>query len=496
MTGDILSIVRGYEQAESPRISPDTRPLFHVTPLIGWMNDPNGFSVYKGEYHLFYQYYPFDTVWGPMHWGHVKSKDLIRWEYLPCAMAPDSDCDREGCWSGGALESADGRHLLLYTGRMPVNRDDGGEHILQVQCLAFGDGVDYDKCSENPVISEAGLPEGGSRFDFRDPKIWWDERENAYLALIGNLAPDGAGQLLLFRSADALHWQFLNVLDACRNEYGRMWECPDFFEIGDEAFILVSPQEMAYGGEFQNRHGNMYISGTYDPAAHTFARKEVHAIDFGYDFYAAQTLLAPDGRRIMIAWMQAWENSFKTMGGDPKGWRGMMTLPRELTVKDGRLIQNPIRELEAYRQNPIVIKDYRLAGEAELPGISGRVLDMAVTVKAPEGAGLGRFEMRLAADAGHRTTFAYDAESGLVTYDRTASGFEGDSLPVRRLELEPNLTELTLRVILDRFSSEIFLNGGERTLTSVIHTPLDVAGISFFAEGEVLLDIEKYDLVF
>lgn len=495
MVGDILSLVRSYEKTESCRIRPDDRPLFHVSPLIGWMNDPNGFSIYKGEYHLFYQYYPYKTVWGPMHWGHVKSKDLIHWEYLPCAMAPDSDADREGCWSGSALELPDGRHMVMYTGRMPVKEDDGEDHILQVQCLAFGDGTDYEKYEHNPVISEKDLPEGASPYDFRDPKIWWDERENAFMVLIGNRAPDDAGQLLLYRSYDAVRWEFVGILDACHGEYGKMWECPEFFEIGDTAFILTSPQETVYGGEFQNRHGNMYISGIYDPVNHTFARKEVHAIDFGYDFYATQTLKTPDGRRIMIAWMQAWENSFIKREGTDRGWTGMMTIPRELTVKGDRLIQNPVKELESCRRNPVFVKNYSLSGEARLPDVSGRCVDMIVHLTVPKASSMSRFEMRLAEDEQHRTILAYDSATGLMTYDRTQSGYRNDNLPVRRLQLEPGLRELTLRVVLDRFSAEIFVSGGEYTLSSVMETPAEAQGISFYAEGSAILDVEKYEIV-
>ena len=495
MAGDILSIVRSYEQSESPTINPESRPCFHVSPLLGWMNDPNGFSFYKGEYHLFYQYYPYETIWGPMHWGHVKSKDLIRWEYLPCALAPDRDYDREGCWSGSALEMPDGRHAIIYTGRMPVNRNEGEEHILQVQCLAYGDGVNYEKFEGNPILTEKDLPEGSSRYDFRDPKIWWDQRENAYMMLAGNMASDGAGQLLLYRSSDTVHWEFLNILDASHNEYGKMWECPEFFEIGDTAFILTSPQETVYGGEFQNRHGNMVISGTYDPVNHTFERNEVHAIDFGYDFYATQTLQTDDGRRIMIAWMQGWENASMVRGIACPGWTGMMTLPRELSVRDGKLIQTPVRELEAYRHDCVTVKDFSLCGEAVFPGIEGRCIDMSVDLIFPEGTPCSRFELALARSDEYRNVFACDPISGLITFDRTLSGYINDALPVRRLQLPPEMKKLSLRVILDRYSAEIFVNDGEQVLTSVIETPQEANGISFCADAPVILNIEKYNIL-
>ena len=158
------------------------------------MNDPNGFSYYKGKYHLFYQYYPYKTVWGPMHWGHAVSSDLLHWEYLPAALAPDGPADKDGCFSGSAAELPDGRQLLLYTsvdGRQlllytSVHKEpqpDGRTREVQTQSIAVGDGLDYIKRAQNPVLDETCLPEGFSRFDFRDPKIW-QEADGSYSAVI------------------------------------------------------------------------------------------------------------------------------------------------------------------------------------------------------------------------------------------------------------------------------------------------------------------------
>ena len=129
------------------------KPLFHVTPETGWMNDPNGFSVYQGKVHLFYQFYPYKTEWGPMHWGHQVTEDLLKWEAYPVAMAPDQDYDHIGCFSGSAVE-ADGKHVLLYTG---VSQKDGKE--IQNQCIAIGDGKTYEKWQDNPVIKGDIMPE-------------------------------------------------------------------------------------------------------------------------------------------------------------------------------------------------------------------------------------------------------------------------------------------------------------------------------------------------
>ena len=142
MTSELLQRARQFEETHMKDISPEERPLYHVTGGTGWINDPNGFSFYKGEYHLFYQYHPYSNEWGPMHWGHMVSKDLIRWERRPVVMAPDQEYDNAGCFSGSALELSDGRHLLMYTGVGKVTEKDGSQKEYQTQCMAVGDVYD------------------------------------------------------------------------------------------------------------------------------------------------------------------------------------------------------------------------------------------------------------------------------------------------------------------------------------------------------------------
>ncbi|MBR1624089.1 MAG: glycoside hydrolase family 32 protein, partial [Pseudobutyrivibrio sp.] len=198
----------------------EDRPLFHATGTVGWINDPNGFSIYQGKYHLFYQYYPFDTHWGPMYWGHSVSKDLVKWEYLPCALAPDQGYDKDGCFSGSAIELEDGKQLLMYTGVL-----DG----YQQQCIAIGDGIDYEKVSENPVISTAMIPDGNDTHDFRDPKVI--RHGDKFYCFAVNRNADNSGQVFVYESSDGINWSFNKTLDKCNNELGVIWECPDYFQL-------------------------------------------------------------------------------------------------------------------------------------------------------------------------------------------------------------------------------------------------------------------------
>lgn len=293
MTQTKLEKARTYEKEQGAQIPPEERPLFHVTPAVGWANDPNGFSVYKGTYHLFHQYYPYDIHWGPMHWGHLTSTDLIRWEYLPAALAPDAAYDEQGVFSGSAVELPDGRQLLMYTG--VYGREDVAE-CFQAQCIAVGNGRDYKKYEKNPVITADRIPEDCSPKDFRDPKIWRDEEEGCYYAVMGMRTADKSGAVVLFSSQDGFSWDYVTVLDRCRKEYGSMWECPDFFELGEDgmAVLIVSPQEMqAKGMEFHNGNDVVGFLGHYDRKHHRFTREHVFAVDYGLDFYAPQTLKTP-----------------------------------------------------------------------------------------------------------------------------------------------------------------------------------------------------------
>ena len=491
MISNELKRARDFYDQYAPLVPEEELPCFHVTGGIGWINDPNGFSLYKGEYHLFYQYHPYSTQWGPMHWGHVKTKDFIRWEHLPVAMAPDTEADRAGCFSGSAVGMSDGRQLLMYTGVTLQPNENGLPEERQVQCVAIGDGLNYEKYEGNPVLTGADLPKGGSFIDFRDPKIW--REGDRYLCAVGNRTEDGSGAILLYESPDAFHWRYAGVLDACRNEYGKMWECPDFFALDGKQVLLTSPQEMLpVGLEFHAGYGVLCLTGAYDPASFHFQRESVQAVDYGTDFYAPQTLLAEDGRRIMIAWMQNWTTTRCVKYGAK--YFGEMTLPRELRLREGKLLQAPVRELAAYRGRCIVHKNVYVRGEATLAGVSGRVLDMTVTVR-PSGAGIYRyFLIRIAKDGEFETCIRYKTESSILRVDRSHGGFPHDIVNYREFLVRNQGGELTLRLVMDKHSLELFVNGGEQAASFILYTRDSAQAISFEADGGAVVDVEKYEL--
>lgn len=485
----LLAETRAYEQALSAFIPESDRPLFHLTPMTGWMNDPNGFCHYNGEYHLFYQYYPYDTVWGPMHWGHAVSRDLVRWEYRPAALAPDTAADEGGCFSGSAVPLDDGRLMLVYTG---VQKENAEHPERQAQCVAIGDGTDFVKCENNPVIAAARLPEGYSARDFRDPKAWRGA-DGRFYCVAGNRHETRQGAAVLFESENGLDWRFIGELDASRGEVGRMWECPDFFALDGTHVLLVSPQEMEGDAALGFHPGNntAAVIGDYDETTHAFTRRALQPVDEGFEFYAPQTTLTPDGRRVMIAWMEDWE----TQAGKARThkWFGRMTLPRELFMKDGRLCQRPVREIETLRSDSVSVQGALIDGDAAFRGVQGRAIDLTATLHIGNAA-CRRFEMRFAEDERHYTLVRCDLERGAVTFDRSMSGSRRNIPHTRTVKADCADGRLTLRLILDGDSAELFVGSGEHTVSALIDTPLTAEGISFHADGAIHVDIEKHAL--
>lgn len=494
MVSQTLREARKYEDAMEANISDRERPEFHLSARVGWMNDPNGFSYYKGEYHLFYQYYPYDSVWNSMHWGHAVSRDLLHWEYLPAALAPDAPYDQYGCFSGSSAELPDGRHLLLYTGVVRQQLPEGGFRELQTQCVAVGDGRDYEKYAANPVLTEKDLPIGGSRYDFRDPKLWRGE-DGTYRCVVGNCTAEKDGRILLYKSADGFHWEFCTTLATNNGRFGKMWECPDFFELDGKHVLITSPQDMMPRGfEYHNGNGTLCLIGDYDREKECFTPEADQSVDYGIDFYAPQTTQAPDGRRIMIGWMQNWDTC--NLRDPGVKWFGQMTLPRELSIREGRLIQKPVRELESLRGREVRYENVTVTDTVRLDGIYGRKVDLEVTLwLEDESLPLRKFSVRFAQDEVYHTSVSFRPQESIVKVDRKFSGSRRAIIHQRRSLVKAKDGKLKMRIILDRFSAEVFLNDGEQVMTVTFYTDLAADGISFYADGQAVIDVVKYDLI-
>ena len=464
------------------------RPRYHASVPVGWANDPNGLIFFGGKAHLFCQYNPNHPYWESMHWGHFVSTDLIRWEFLPVALAPDQNYDcGGGCFSGTALEH-EGKLVLMYTG---VAKE------IQQQCLAISkDGVTFEKAASNPVIPASLLPEGCSGRDFRDPKVF--ERQGIFYCITG--VRDGeTGDLLLFRSPDLLHWSFVGRLLSPEKDgifVDGVCECPDYLEVdGKELLLFCAMNYPEREGRFQNVHSSLYTTGHLDLSSGRFVPETCGELDGGFDFYAPQTMRLPDGRRVLIAWKQMWGRTIPTA---KDGWAGSFTLPRELHIIDGALFQTPVKEIEGHRCGEVFYHDIPLCNECrQLAGIEGMVLELEAvfSLGSAKRAGVVLFQGET-----HETLIFYDAEAGRVVFDRSQSGADQRGSEkesnVRVLPLSLENGTISFRIFLDVSSAEVFLNGGRGVMTGNIYADEGDWGISFFAEGgdATLLSVKKYDL--
>ncbi|HAR1783633.1 TPA: glycoside hydrolase family 32 protein [Enterococcus faecium] len=320
-------------------VNPQFKPSFHFAPLIGWINDPNGFSKFNDEYHLFYQYNPYDAIWGTIYWGHAKSKDGISWEHMPPALAPDQSYDNDGCYSGSALEK-DGKLYVMYTGHVV---DEEGNYQENQNIAYSEDGIHFYKYSGNPVLTSKDIPAGSSKIDFRDPKLF--QRDGIYYCLIGSQTETGEGQVLLYRSYNLLSWEYVSVFLTATSGTGKMAECPDLLSFPDKDYLLVSAVDVKQTHETIS-HISYVFEGKVDWDSFTFIPTKFRPIDHGLDFYAPQTL-KEDDHYLMIAWMQHWRRTFPTQERNHH-WLGQMTLPRVITEENGILKQRVIDSIQDY----------------------------------------------------------------------------------------------------------------------------------------------------
>jgi beta-fructofuranosidase len=458
----------------SAPLTPEYRPGYHLAPKTGWMNDPNGVVYFRGEYHVFYQHHPFDPSWGPMYWGHAKSRDLVHWQHLPIALEPGDEFDRHGCFSGSAVVCGDSL-ALLYTGHTWLGEVGDERSIRQVQCLATSDdGVHFVK--QGAVIDAA--PDAAI-MHFRDPKVW---REGEYWYLIAGARLGDAPLLPLYRSTDLRAWEFLAYASRGGEGDGYMWECPDLFRLDGQDVLLYSPQGMqSEGFERLNKFQTGYRVGRLD-SDWCFSGGPFIELDNGHDFYAAQTLLAADGRRLLWAWLDMWDSP---MPSKAQHWCGMLGVPRELQLHGDRLHSYPARELAALRQAPL-LADGALcwdgSGSYPLAGLSGDRLELELQLDLADcrDGRLG-IALRCSADGQEQTLLYYDAQLQRLVLDRSRSGAGVDGQ--RSVALAPAREALLLRVFLDRSSIEVFAADGSFSLSSRIYPQPDSLGLKLFSTG-------------
>lgn len=434
-------------------------PTFHIAARAGWVNDPNGLSYYGGRHQVFFQHYPGGTNWGPMHWGHVSSEDLVTWRREPLALAPSLPEDADGIFSGSAVVGDDGVLRAYYTGHLWRNGVDDTDGSIQVQCLAEStDGVTFRK---RGVVVQGPA----ELLHFRDPKVW--RMGETWYMIVGASTVDQRGQVWLYRSEDMLDWEFDRVLYEDPDPRVYMLECPDLFPLGDSWVLLYSPMTTARATGYASRNGynTGYVVGDWTPGEAFTACTKYRTADWGHNYYAPQSYEAPDGRRLVYGWMGSFTHPLASQAVD--GWAGQLTVPRELALgPDHRVRALPIAEIARLRRDsmdhgaltleedaPLVLLEDAQAYEVEL------VVDLEASTAEQIGLEVHR------TGQGRCTWVAYDDLAGRVILDRRTVG--GPSSAGMRSAPFDGGSTLRLRVLVDRGSVEVFVGDGEENLSSL-----------------------------
>lgn len=301
-----------------------------------WINDPNGFIWYKGYYHLFYQCFPYSTEWGRMHWGHAVSKDLINFEEKGIALFPSKTDDRSGCFSGSAVEYDD-KMYLYYTGVNYIEEDPENinhclnDNFISAQLMITSeDGMTFDNISDKktiiPPIEEKNI---GDKKHTRDPKVW--RGKDAWYMVLGS-SVNNKGRLLFYKSNDLKKWSYLNFSE--KENFGWMWECPDYFEVDGNGVIVFSPMGFINDGKEYDSAAVCMLS-KFDEMSGTINLPDKYSFfDYGLDLYAPQSTTDKDGNRIVIAWLRMPQ----AVNGK---WNGMMCIPRIIEVKNNHIYFRP-----------------------------------------------------------------------------------------------------------------------------------------------------------
>ncbi|WP_062353792.1 glycoside hydrolase family 32 protein [Bacillus kwashiorkori] len=472
------------------------RPSLHFSPKEKWLNDPNGLVFFKGEYHLFYQHNPNDSVWGPMHWGHAVSKDLIEWEQLDIAIYPD---ELGTIFSGSAVIDwnnttgffpNDPGIVAIYTQHLDSSDETGPK---QVQSIAYSHdhGRSWIKYNGNPVLTHP------TKVDFRDPKVFWYEQENKWIMSLAT------GQTISFYSSrNLIVWKFESEFGENIGFHEGVWECPDLFELpvensGEKKWMLIV--SVGDNSKLDEGSRSQYFIGSFDGNTFKPEHEEIKWLDYGKDNYAGVSfsdIPEEDGRRIYLAWMSNWRYANQV---PTEGWRGQMTLPRELSLKkvdgDINVVQRVVKELDSYFQVKEEITDIMINDASPLSvNISERFVDVDLSFKNSNSSLYG---VTVHHTKSHYTGIHIDTNNNTLTVTRENSGEVdfSDNFSLSQSIVLMDTSELKLRLIVDSASIELFVNEGEYSLTSLIFPNFACERISLFsADGEVQLKNGKFSV--
>jgi len=426
------------------------RQKIHIEPPDGWLNDPNGLSFFNGKYHVYFQYSPKSADGKtPRCWGHYEGEKLTELKFTGIVLSPDINEDKNGVYSGSAVENNGILHIF-YTGNVKEKGDY--DYIKKGR----GANVIHVTTTDGHIMSEKQVLLRNSDYpDFcschvRDPKVW--REKNEWKMVLGARTLDDKGCILIYRSDNLEKWEYSASLSI--PDFGYMWECPDYFEINGKGFLSVSPQGLEhYETKYQNLYQSGYFSVNGKLEDNNFG--EFIEWDMGFDFYAPQSFEAPDGRRIMIGWM-GMDNKAYNNATVPLGWQHCLTLPREITTSEnGKLLQNPIKEITELRKNEINLSDGNKINSSLPFDFVAEIIDS--------------FEINI----DERLSICFNSEKELLKLEFLDNEY-GAGRNIRKVKIS-KISDI--RIIADMSSLEIYLNNGSIVISTRFYPDKDKINI-------------------
>ena len=462
------------------------RPQYHFSPPANWMNDPNGMVYHKGVYHFFYQHYPDGSTWGPMHWGHAVSKDLVKWEHKPTALFPDS---LGYIFSGSAVVDVNNTAGFAKPGQTALvaiftHHNAKLEHEkatnYQTQSLAYSldDGETWTKYEGNPVLKNPGI------VDFRDPKVIWYEAQQKWIMTLAT-----KDRITFYSSADLKTWDKESEFGATIGAHGGVWECPDLFPImhkGKQVWVLLV--SINPGGP-NGGSATQYFTGSFDGKTFIPEVEKTKFIDYGTDNYAGVTWANTGERKLFIGWMNNWQyaNVVPT-----KGWRGAATIPRDLDITEVNgeryLVSKPVKELEAiqkvgYKKVSLTIKK-EVDLSNQIKDANGQFrLDMSLDAS-------NDFHVLLHNKLGQELMVGYDSQTRTYYIDRTKAGKSDFEAGFAKKHTAPRIStskEIKLSLFADAASVELFADEGLSVMTDVFFPDENISSLKVVSGKTKLL---------
>ena len=433
----------------------------HLRAPKNWINDPNGFIYYRGQYHLFYQHFPYAPVWGTMHWGHAVSDDLIHWEHQDIALYPTKEYDQNGVFSGCALE-ADGKMYLYYSAVRYLEKNPENIHMAQNNSyetsqamITSEDGIYFDNWNNKREIIPVNREDSQAHpTHTRDPKVW--KEGNTYYMVLGSTFREEIGRAVFYTSPDGIQWSYKNQVSDKR--FGKILECPDIFKINGRYVFQGSAMGIADASFGYPDHA-ICATAEFDPENCQFRLTEdPYYVDYGMDLYAPQTNLDQDGQRVMIAWMRMPQAVTEE---DGSRWNGMMCQPRIMEMENGHI---------CYRVHPAVKAYFNKKADSPEKLDVSRPYNIKINLKEEEYLDIGGY--RIWKQEGRILTDRSKVFCGMEAYALTAAS--------------PKLSgECSLDIFVDGNLIEIYINDGEYVISQVVY------GLSDKIEGNI--DIEKIE---